>query len=249
MSNFSEVEQAIDILEFAAREKVLSEGQLSRVESLTELAKDTRPSIKKSLIAASENTIPKTYRQQYNRLPNNIKRRCNWKTISARLLANGSEKLKKAEAMRGGGELFGIDSEGRVLFKDKGVEPVMYGYDSKDKLFQLSDSDSPQRIWVRKWANYFEIREQVLKDGYELFSDDGKGNFSDEMKQVEAHTGEPFVASNSRKRFIASLLESGDKLDRARDALYDSDLREVFVKESNPYQGVLFRGVVRLLRV
>jgi len=214
------------------------------------LAEKTRPQLEGALSAAAENAI-QAYGQQYDSLPDGDKSRCDWKTVSARLLANGSEKLKLAEAMQGGGELVGIDAEGKAMFKDKGVEPVMYGYDEKDKLVQIYDRDPKQMAKVKneKWANYFETREQVLKDGYELFADDGNYNLSDEMRQVQAHTKEPFVASKDRKEWRASWLESGGRPVDARSVNFDPDGGLVYVFEYNPEFRYGNLGVARLLRV
>ena len=159
-------------------------------------------------------TVDSLYKEQYDSLPDAIKTRCSWKTLRERLLANGVEKLKKTEAMQGKGELFGVDKEGRALFRDKGVEPVMYGFDDKDKLMQIYDRDPEQMKQVKKWANYLEVHEQVHKDGYELFKFDvlvHDVGFGDEMKQAEKHTKKPFVASKNKKEWRTSWLESGNR--------------------------------------
>jgi len=189
------------------------------------------------------------YYQEYIRLPADIKSRATWESITQRLLADDSEKLKLVQAMRGGGELFGIDAEGKALFKDKGVEPVMFGFDKEGKFIQIYDRDSEQMEQVVKWADYSEIRQQVLKDGYELFADDGNHGFGDEMKQVTDHTNEPFVASEDRLGWRASWLESGDKPEDARDAVFVPDGCYVRVYEASPMHRNVGCGAVRLLRV
>jgi hypothetical protein len=253
MSKLSKVEQAINTLEDAAQKKSLSESQLSRIASLAGLAEGTRPAVEGALSAA-EKVIPKSYREQYDRLPNNVKERCDWETVSAKLLANDGEKLKKAEAMQGGGELFGVDAEGMALFKDKGVEPVMFGFDEDDKLMKIYDRDPEQMEKVAEWADYYKIRRQVRADGYELFSldpnsDNRNSEFGDEMRQVEAHTKEPFVASEGKKEWRGSWTESGDRPSDAYHVDFDPDGGHMYVHEHVPVHSDDYLGVVRLLRV
>jgi len=154
------------------------------------------------------------YKQGYDCMSDKVKNRCSWETIAERLLADSGRKLKKVLDMQGSGELFGIDNNGKALFKDKGVEPVIYGFDKEGRMLKIYDRNPEQMKQVERWANYYEVHEQVLKDGYELFpySDLGFG-FSDEMKQAEKHTKKRFVASENEKEWRASWLESGDKPD------------------------------------
>lgn len=111
-----------------------------------------------------------TYSKEYADLPDEVKRRASWEAIVERLLDNGGEKLKLAKGMQGEAQLFGVDVEGRALFKDRGEEPVMFGFDEEGELLKIYDRDPKQMKQVKKWANYFEIREQVLADEYELFT-------------------------------------------------------------------------------
>jgi len=186
-------------------------------------------------IVDNENSNPELslFRQQYERISNEAKGRCSWKAVVERLLANDSEKLKFVQSMQGGGELVGVDQDGKALFKDKGVEPVMYGFVDWGRLIKIYDRNPEQMKQVRKWANYFEIREQVLKDGYELFNRSRHGNFfvtdiSDEMIQVMNHTKEPFVACKDGKGVRYSWLESGDDPDQADYAKYSSNKDETY---------------------
>ena len=189
------------------------------------------------------------YEKEYASIPDNIKSRCSWNDISERLLANDSEKLRLADAMQGGGQLIGIDKKGKALFRDKGVEPVMFGFDQDDNLIQIYDRNPEEMGTVKKWANYFECRTQLKKDGYEMFSNDGEFDFSEEMKQSEDYTEEPFVASENRRDYRASWLESGDKPGRAHGVLFDSVFGSVGVCNVNPENRDDGYGVVRLLRV
>jgi hypothetical protein len=279
----SKEDQAIALLESAARNEKLSEDQFLRIASLFVLAGRTRTKMRGALSIAenttpegalsvagneildgalsiadnttpedalfiAENTILGDYVQQYDRLSQEIKRRCDWKTISTRLLKNGGKKLRKAKAMQGGGELVGIDVKGRAMFKDKGVEPVMYGFDKEDRLTRICDRDPEQMAKVTLWANYFEIRKQVRADGYELFGYDVEHGLTDEMEQVQIHTKEPFVASKYRKEHRASWLESGAR--PGYDTHYASFFEgSVCVYNCLPKERSVEYGVVRLLRV
>jgi hypothetical protein len=204
---------------------------------------------------ADENPILAIYRQQYDRLSDDTKLRCSWEAVVDRLLANGDERLKRAEAMQGGGELVGIDSEGKAMFKDKGVEPVMYGFDKEGKLIRIYDREPEQMGKVEKWADYYKVREQVLKDGYELFAGGRNFVFSDEMKQVNKHAKQPFVASKDRKEWRASWLESGDKPDLAQFVAFSPNeshrrgISRMHVSLFPTYRGTNGEGAVRLLRV
>jgi len=223
-----------------------------RTEGPAELISDTRPvvaTVTAESAVLAENPGLALYRQQYDRLPDDIKARCGWEDAIARLLANGGEKLKLASAMQGGGQLVGIGTEGKALFKDKGVEPVLFGYDKEKRLLKIYDRDPEQMKLVVYWADYHEVREQVLKDGYELFVDNGYYGFGNEMKQVEAHTKEPFVASANRDVWRVSWLESGDKPVNARCAYFNPVGCRVGVTGITPAGNGDGYGAVRRLRV
>ena len=221
------------------------------------ISAEERPKVKETLktsavteTSESENLSPGLafYRQEYDRLPDAVRARCDWKTLSERLLANDSEKLKLAQSMQGNGQLFGIDAEGRALFKDRGVEPVMYGFDKKGML-RIFNRDPEKMRQIIEWANYCEVRAYVLKDGYELFADDGNYGFSEEMIQVTDHTGEPLVASKDRKEQRASWLESGKRPDVAREIFFRPDSGHTGGDECGSRVRDDIHGVVRLLRV
>ena len=217
------------------------------------MAEPIRPQAEGVLSGADEKVAedPRliAFEGQYKKLPGDVQARVPWKTIARRLLADDSEKLKLARAMQGGGELVGVDAEGKALFKDKGVEPVMYGFDKESKLMQIYNRDPEQMAKVDKWADYFETRGQVLKDGYELFpynnSDHG---FSDEMNQVQSHTKGPFVAGKDMSEWRASWLESGDRPTLARIACFFDVVRRVCVDINDPGERLDRYGAVRLLR-
>ena len=224
----------------------------SHIEAPAELISDTRPAVATvtaEVASPAENPELAGYHQEYSRLPADVKSRATWETITQKLLANDSEKLKLAQAMQGGGELFGVGAEGVALFKDKGTEPVMFGFDEKGKMIQVYDRDPMQMDRIKKWADYSEIREQVQKDGYELFPYKGDYDFSNEMSQVQRHTKEPFVASKDRSEWIFSWLESGDKSNIARFAIYCPNDGHVYVRIDFSRLRDSRYGAVRLLRV
>ncbi len=250
---------ALAILRTATEEGTLSDTNKAELAELVELiGLKVRPELEgvfETFVAAKfpevENVNFKliVYYQEYTSLPDWIKSSTNWKDIATRLLKNDGEKLKKVKDMQGESQLVGIDAKGKALFKDKGVEPVMYGFDEEGKLLKIYNRDPEQMERVVKWANYFEMREQVLKDGYELFADNGYHNFSEEMRQAADHTKEPFVASKDRKEWRASWLESGDRPGNACNASLRSGGGDVHVFGENPEIRSDGSGVIRLLRV
>jgi hypothetical protein len=184
-----------------------------------------RPAVLKTLSYDDQHKLEQIS-DKYDTFPEEIKKRCDWKDVSARLLANGGEKFKLTEAMQGGGEFFGIDAKGKVLFRDSAGEPVLFGFDENDKLIQIYDRDPKQKCKIGKWANYAEIREKVLADGYELFADDGNYGFSDEMSQAQARGHGFLVQSKNFKEFRDCLLESGDNPKVARLIRYIPEHKE-----------------------
>jgi len=186
-------------------------------------------------------------RHMYDLLPDKIRKRASWQSIAEKLLANNCEKLKKVQKMQGGGEFVGIDKSGRALFKDKGTEPVMYGFDAEGRMREIYNRDPEQMEKIEKWADYNEIREQVLGEGYELFNDCGDFRFSDEMNQVASYTGKHFIASN--KEYLASWLESGDKPVFAKHVNFHPSGDNIYVSEFSSKHRAANHGVIRLIRV
>jgi len=251
-------EQALALLKEAKENGTLDKSIEAELADL--IGTEARPELEEVIetpvtaeSAEAENLNPEltVYSQEYNQLSDNVKARASWEAIAERLLDNDSEKLKLVKAMQGEGQLVGVDSEGKALFKDKGVEPVMYGYDKKGNLLKIYDRNPEQMEKVERWANYFEIREQVLEDGYELFTDDGDYGFGDEMKQATDHTKEPFIASEDRNECRVSWLESGDKPDLARIIQFQFGAAGggIVVKSDPGGNGHVFYGAVRLLRI
>lgn len=194
------------------------------------------------------------YKADYDRLrlPTSVKARFPWKTIVQGLLENGGEKLKLAEAMQGGGQLFYIDDRGTAYFKDKGVEPVMFGYDKErprmgDRLLQIYDRDPEAMKKVKQWGIYDEIRQQVQGDGYQLFSDDGKHHLGAEMKKAQEFTGRPFVASGDGNQERSALLESGKKPRYVKVAVFRPMFERVHIDGERPDEASSNCGTFRLL--
>ena len=225
------------------------------------VCKDTRLNLTASLAceAANENAIPKEYMEQYVRLPIAIKQLCDWETIASRLLSNSGEKLKLAQAMQGEGELVGIDSEGKAMFKDKGPEPVMYGYDSDKQLLKIYNRNPEEMKLVKQWANYPEICASLAKEGYEMFPCDNRGSLgkvgdfgdlSEEMVQIEMSTNRQFVASKDDKEWRASWLKSDKNPNGNAWCIDFNELdRTVGVYATDSIRRHEGLGVVRLLRV
>lgn len=86
----------------------------------------------------------KMYQEQFSKLPRTDQQRCPWTEVKARLLANGAALLTRALKLSGKGLLFGVDSHGDPLIRDK--DTVMLG------------------------CNYLDARKQTHLEGYELFS-------------------------------------------------------------------------------
>jgi len=245
-------EQSIDALKAA-----MESGQLKpeHIKTLEEFLTDARSTINVALAtehvygAVTVDGKPDLLfcGDQYDHFPDEIRERASWETIAEKLFANECEILKKVQEMQGGGEFVGIDKRGRALFKDKGTEPVLYGFDKEGRLLRIYDRNPEQMKKVEKWTDYNEIREQVLKDGYELFADDGDFGFSDEMEQVTRHTGKHFVAGD--KEFRASWLEFGAKPAYAKFiGFYSNGNRPLVAGCSPSYRGDDY-GVIRLLRI
>jgi hypothetical protein len=197
------------------------------------------------------------YRQEYDRLPPAIKARTTdtWEDIKKRLTP---EKLRHIQDMQGGGELFGIDMQGKVLFKDKGTHPVMYGYvyghDRKEHMIEIYDRDknTNQMNRIDRWATCEEIRDYI-KEKYELFKDDGMRisdspsfGFGDEMEQAEAHTKKSFIFCKVHN--LMSWVISGNDPETLHVA-YNFKSGGVGIREIDPKAANERLGVIRMLRV
>ena len=181
------------------------------------------------------------YKIQYEKLTNQHKNGSTWEKVAARLLAN-PEKLEIALKMQGGGQLFYVTPDGTLEFKDKGMEPVLYGFDSVKELFSICNRNSALMNKVVKWANSREIEVQVRKEGYELFEEDGNYRLSERMKRAAAvNESNLFIASENKREWRYSLLKG------MRSVYFRPVHEDIFVDGGNPANRNVFRGVVRLL--
>ncbi|MBI5412666.1 hypothetical protein HZA43_05925 [Candidatus Peregrinibacteria bacterium] len=217
------------------------------------MAEDGRPAVAGALAATATEASPEdprlaTYKQQYAALPDAHKNGFTWEQVVTRLSAN-PDRLAKAMAMQGGGHLYYVERTGEVNFKDKGLEPVIYGWDKAEgekgrQLVQIYGHDPEQMAEVKQWANSPEIEARVAADGYELFEDDGNYHFSDDMKRAAAvNDGQLFVASQGRNEWRDSLLKN------ARFAFFHPYAGRVCVDVDRLAYRIDRRGAVRRLRV
>jgi len=233
------------------RKAKLSPAHRARLGAVAAV-KEARTDIGGALAGVPESSEAVTlarYEAEYESLPADAKGHLTWKAVSAKLLANEGAKLKKAKAMQGGGHLFHITESGDVLFKDRGVEPVMYGWDkpegAKDRqLVQIYGRTPDLMATIRQWAHAPEIETRVTSDGYELFEDNGNYKFSEEMKRAAAaNEGNLFVASQNNREWRDTVLKN------ARHANFSPVRGRVYVYDAYPENRNDDRGAVRLLRV
>src|SRR5690606_6514733 len=107
----------------------------------------------------------------------------NWTQIQKKLLANDRELLVKVSSMQERGMLIGIDQNGKLVFRDRGKEPVIYAFrNSRDRkkrelLTITTDISEAERTALMnevrenrdcEFADYWEIRNAVLSSGFEL---------------------------------------------------------------------------------
>lgn len=174
------------------------------------------------------------------------------------LLAKNGLGLQRATAMQGGGELFGIDENGKFLFKDRGTEPVIFGFDANGNLLTIHNRNPEQMEQVQEWATYEQIYEAVYGPendltGYELFPDSPDCEKIGMIRAIEEITGLPFVHGTEGNEARASWLNSGRNL--APDV---RTIRVVYYHRSFGYTLISLtlvgitendRGAMRLLRV
>ncbi|MFA4890765.1 MAG: hypothetical protein WC604_00180 [Candidatus Gracilibacteria bacterium] len=169
------------------------------------------------------------YEGQYDQLPGEIRSRCTWEELSSRLAAKESHYLTLATAMQDKGELVYVDEDGNPVFRDGGVEPVMKGM----------NYNKTREILYGK-----DYKEGTVHHGYEM------PDSVEELRKIEELTGKPFVASDNRKEWRSSWMESKKNASFARYAYflpYDGSV-DLYVVNV-PSDEAPRRGVVRLLRV
>ena len=184
--------------------------------------------------------------------------------IEDALLKNKAEGLLKAAAMQEGGELFGIDENGKFLFKDRGTEPVRFGLDKDEKPVMIYYRDLAQAQLLR-YANYNEIYEAVYgpegkPTGYELFPDAPDYQKTGMVAAVEEITGAPFVRSANGAEYRSSWLDNGRVPEKHADLRYVGYTTDSYLRRNPGGRGTRIRAfsvrngdalpsAIRLLRV
>jgi len=202
------------------------------------LAERTRPRVEGALADAAETTPENPtltrFKAQYEGLKPEDKDLCTWQEAEKRLLENDGRFLKLAEAMEGGGVLFGVDRSGKLLFADGGAEPIMTGKNYAD---------------TRKAVMFAEKEGKQVSTGYEMFPYSGDYEKSDEIRAYEASVKDLFVRSENRDEYRGSWLESGEKPDWPRLVRFYPDGGSAHVFGGIPRRSDPRLGVRRLLRV
>ncbi len=188
----------------------------------------------------------------------------NWKTIKERLLANDKKLLKKASTMQRKGELIGVFENGELCIVDRSGynghrEPVYMDFDAQKNLI-IRTLDTPYEERASQdtsggGANYFEIREAVIKDGFTLpdaseYGEEKRGI----VAAVEAVSGKPFVSHECENYSICVPLEYGDYSDWERRPQNERNVSMVkfygrgdtVIEHENPFKR--WGMVVRVLR-
>jgi len=128
MPKLSKVEQAISVLRVAAQKKTLSEGQLSEIASLAELAEGTRPAVEGALSeknAEKPTGILGVLEKRLGQEPNHYKRPegITFPEVKAALEKNSAlmASLSKMEEAGGAPDIIGVQGD-TFVFADCSVE-------------------------------------------------------------------------------------------------------------------------------
>jgi len=212
-------------------------------QRLTSVSTTTQPDAQGTV---EGNTSLKRFEADYDKISPDLQAKCPWETAKARLLANDGLQLKRAEAMEQGGILFGVDENGKVLFADKGDEPIMKGMNYKDTrdrvLYKHDHLDKEGKIQLGE-------DNKPISTGYEMFPYSGDYDKSDEILQYESYTGKPFLKSTNVIGYVSSWLESGEDPFSPRDIVFNLRDGNVYIYDDDFNHGLNQRGVRRLLRV
>lgn len=158
-------------------------------------------------------------------------------------------------AMQGGGELIGVE-KGRLLFKDRGVdpvpyrgaEPVLFGFDAKDRPLMIYNRNEDQMKEVARYADYWETYEAVYGSedkptGYELFSTaeqyDKPESVSllEQIRSKEVRASVPFIGGIDGG-VRSTWLDNGRDEERTLSSVKTLDAREVEVPVGTEYRDV-----------
>lgn len=218
----------------------------SRVGDILDAVNRDKTKPKEPIAVTEQYLSLQRFESDYKKLPKALKAKCPWKTAKARLSANDGEKLRLAQAMEQGGILFGVDNDGKLLFADKGDEPIMKGMNYPDTrarvLFKHDRLDKSGKMELGE-------DEKPISTGYEMFPSAGNFDKSDEILQYESSTGKPFVTSPNGYEQRSSWLESGEDPSLPRAVIFrpnvgSARVRNAFLQSENHNCGVR-----RLLRV
>jgi hypothetical protein len=193
---------------------------------------------------ASETADPRLTRfvEQYNAsgFSAESRTRCRWEEVQARLLANNGHYLALAEAMNGGGVLFGVDAEGNPLIADVDGDPMNLPHCG------LNYGDTRKAVYLKDTRGEWKPDNM---SGYEMFPYAGNYDKSPEILAFEQYTGQPFVVSPNKDQWRSSWLESGLSPAWPRFVDFDPFGGHARVDADYPEDSDPRRGVRRLLRV
>lgn len=142
-----------------------------------------------------------------------------WNDCVKKLEANDNSLLKKAAAMQGGGQLIGVYPDGRLCIKDRGNEPVTYGYNCT-KIFGDAQVDFASKELLVP-LSCLEILNIVKSAGYTLpfyFEDCQEVGI---IPAIEAVTGAPYVGKGENEAWRSAVLsdfQNGSSLGDDRDS-------------------------------
>ncbi|MBI2463655.1 hypothetical protein HYV57_01735 [Candidatus Peregrinibacteria bacterium] len=153
-----------------------------------------------------------------------------WKVIEEKLKAHDGLLLKKVAAMQDGGELIGIDSAGKLYFKDRGNVPVTYGYQCNNGNIEVNDGTDSLFVPF----SCVEICNHVKNAGYVL-----PQYFPDCMEKgiipaIVAVTGLSYVESTDGKS-RSTVLACEEDLMRIHTMLSKTDYLDRLVHVVNSF--------------
>jgi len=189
-----------------------------------------------------------------------------WQTIQARLLANDSALLKQAATkLQGGGELIGIYANGELAIidaadKNGNREPVITAFDNQGTRLTIK-ADTPNRKEIMqqissgngRFANYWEIRNAALEDGFTLPPDSPKLRKEGIIAAVQAITGKPFIHSKNDNEWCDAILDCGDEVTAnsssfIRTAYFSPTFETTGIDADSPINRRKNRGAIRILK-
>ncbi len=193
------------------------------------------------------------YQEQWSKIPEKNRGGLTWEQAKARLTA---DKLVLADGLSGGGFLFGVDRQGKLLFADKDKDPTVFA----PKLCNLTYAQAREAVMKKKDDGKGK-GEEVLT-GYEMFPYGGGKNGLDkspEIQMFEAATKsgrfiEPETPTGKyeedwRGSWLKPELDSDGNSSRPRFAFFYPNGQRVYVRNDDAGDHGTGLGVRRLLRV